>query len=233
MLPMADDTNILRLDRVSVDESHGYDVGLRDVSLSLDRGQLALVLLERPHFNIPLADVAGGVQLADEGTASFCDRDWCHTLATRAARQRGSIGRIFSGRAWVSNLDVDENILLPQRHYSSRSEEELRSEAEELAKRFGLAELPSTRPAQTPPRDLIKSGCVRAFLGDPKLLLLERPEHGAYPDLMPPLISGLQSLRDKGSAVLWLTNLNEVFDEPALKPTARYRMNGPSMNAMS
>src|SRR5260221_51948 len=99
MPPMAESNQILRLEHVTVDESHGYDVGLRDVSLTMNSGDLALILLERPNFNTPLADVAGGVQFADEGMACFCDRDWCHTGAGRAARQRGQIGRIFSGRS--------------------------------------------------------------------------------------------------------------------------------------
>jgi phospholipid/cholesterol/gamma-HCH transport system ATP-binding protein len=230
---MPDSTNILQLDHVTVDESHGYDVGLRDASLSLDSGEMALILLERPNFNIPLADVASGVLFADEGKACFGDRDWSHTLASRAGQQRGQIGRIFAGRSWVSNLDVDENILLPQRHHSSRSEDELRTEAADLAKLFGLSELPTSRPAQTSPQDLLRAACVRAFLGKPKLLLLERPEHGAYPGLVPPLLSAVKSARGKGAAVIWLTNLQEVFDDPQMNPTARYRMQGPSLNRVT
>ena len=230
---MPDSVNILQFEHVTVDETHGYDVGLRDVSLSLDGGELALVLLERPNFNIPLADVAGGVLLADEGKACFGDRDWAHTLASRAGRQRGLIGRMFAGRAWVSNLDVDENILLPQRHHSSRSDAELRAEAVDLAKLFGLSELPTARPAQTSAQDLLRAACVRAFLGEPKLLLLERPEHGAYPGLVPPLQSAVAAARAKGVAVMWLTNLQEVFDDPQMSPTVRYRMQGPSLNRVT
>ena len=44
---MSDNPNILLLENVTVDETHGYDVGLRDVSLSLNEGDFAIVLLQR------------------------------------------------------------------------------------------------------------------------------------------------------------------------------------------
>lgn len=229
---MSDNLNILLLESVTVDETHGYDVGLRDASLSLNQGELTMVLLQRPFFNIPLADIANGVLCADEGKASFGGRDWRHTSASRAERQRGQIGRMFDGPAWVSNLDVDENILLPQRHHCSIPDAQLRADAELLATSFGLNALPSTRPSMTAPQELRRCACVRAFLGEPKLLLLERPEHGAYPALMAPLMAGIQAARTRGGAVLWITNLIEVFDEAELKPTARYRMEGPLLQAV-
>ena len=37
--------------------------------------------------------------------------------------------------------------------------------------------------------DLQRAACVRAFLGTPDLVLLERPDEGVYPDIMPPLIN--------------------------------------------
>jgi len=224
---MSDNPDILLLENVSVDETHGYDVGLRDVSLKLNQGELAIVLLQRPFFNIPLADVINGIFCADGGTASFCGRDWRHTSASRAERQRGRIGRMFDGPAWVSNLDVDENILLPQRHHCTIPDAQLRADAEMLAKSFGLNGLPATRPSQTAPQDLRRCACVRAFLGEPGLLLLERPEHSAYPALMAPLMTNIKTARERGGAVLWITNLIEVYDETELKPTARYRMEGP------
>ena len=224
---MSDDLNILQLENVTVAETHGYDVGLRDVSLTIHKSELALVLLERPFFNIPLADIAAGILFPDAGKASYGGRDWRHTLATRAQMQRGQIGRIFDGTSWVSNLDIDENILLPQRHHCSITDAQLRANAELLAKSFGLNGLPGVRPSQASPQELRRCACVRAFLGEPKLLLLERPEHGLFPALMAPLLLNIHTARERGGAALWITNLTEVFDNPELKPTARYRMVGP------
>jgi phospholipid/cholesterol/gamma-HCH transport system ATP-binding protein len=227
---MADSPYLLQFADVTVeDEAHDYDVGLAEVSVALRPGELAVVLLERPRFRTPLADVASGIVEPDRGRVLLQGRDWCHTLATRASRMRSQIGRIFDGRAWVSNLDVDENVLLPQSHHSSRSPAELEHDAQALARHFGLPELPTIRPARASPDELHRSACVRAFLGDPELLLLERPEHGLFPAIVAPLIAAVDAARERGAAGIWLTNLPEIFNDPALRPTARFRMDGPAL----
>src|SRR5438552_14935358 len=118
---MPDPDPILSLDHVSVEDAADYDVDLLNVSLTLNAGDLALVLLERPNFHTPLADTAGGLVRPDEGKVLFLGRDFYRLLLpSRAAALRGQIGRVFDGRAWVSNLDVDENVLLPHLHLGSR-----------------------------------------------------------------------------------------------------------------
>ena len=51
-------------------------------------------------------------------------------------------------------------------------------------------------------------------------------------DLIAPLIAAVQEARARGAAVFWLTNVAEVFENPELIPTARYRMQGPSLRAV-
>ena len=222
--------HILRFAGVTIeDEAHDYDVGLLDVSFELRPGELMMILLERPRFRTPIADAASGLVAPDAGKIHFAGRDWRHCSATRASRQRAIIGRVFQGRAWVSNLDVDENILLLLRHHTSRPTRDIRAEAKALALRFGLTELPAIRPARATVEQLHRSACVRAFLGDPKLLLLERPEHGLYPQIMEPLIQSLDAARARGAAAVWMTNLPELFDDPPLRAASRLRMQGPAL----
>jgi phospholipid/cholesterol/gamma-HCH transport system ATP-binding protein len=222
---------ILEFKSVTIeDEAHVYDVGLREVSLALRPGDLALVMLQRPWFRVPLADAAQGLAEPDRGQVLYKGRDWRSTLATRAARQRYRTGRVFEGHSWISNLDVDENVLLPSHHHASRSEEQLRSEADSLARRFGLADgLPRVRPAKATAEELRRSACVRAFLGEPELLLLERPAQTIHDAVRQPLIDAIAAARARGVAVLWLTSLAEAFDDEGFRPTVRYRMQGPAL----
>ena len=224
---MAAPANILELRDVSAD-SGGYDIGLTGISLTLAAGDLAIVLLQRPNFNIPLADVASGLTVATTGEVIFSGRSWRDMSATRAGAERGRIGRIFGGHAWVSNLNVDENILLPSRYHKNLRDADLRAEADALAKQFGLPGLPESRPSATSAGDLHRAAAVRAFLGTPALLLLERPEHGLYPEILAPLLAAVATARQRGAAVLWLTNLAEVFNDPHLNPTRRIEMDGSS-----
>jgi phospholipid/cholesterol/gamma-HCH transport system ATP-binding protein len=185
---------------------------------------LALVMLERPRFRTPIGDAAQGLIEPDAGRVLFVGRDWQRTLATRASVQRFSIGRVFEGHSWISNLDIDENVLLPSRHHTSRPEAELREEAEKLSRHFGLSELPTIRPARASADDLRRAACVRAFMGEPRLLILERPAQTIHVSNHGPLTAAVGAARKRGAAVLWLTSLPEVFDDAELRPNLRFRM---------
>jgi phospholipid/cholesterol/gamma-HCH transport system ATP-binding protein len=211
------------------DEAHEYDVSLKEVTFALGAGELALVMLARPRFRTPIADAAEGLIEPDAGRVRFNGRDWQRTLATRAAAQRFSIGRVFEGQSWISNLDIDENILLPSHHHTRRPDAELRQEAEKLSRHFGLTELPTIRPARASGDDLRRAACVRAFFGEPKLVILERPAQTIHASNHGPLTAAIDAARKRGAAVLWLTSLAEVFEDADLRPSRRLRMEGERM----
>ncbi|MCP4451563.1 MAG: hypothetical protein GY809_08885, partial [Planctomycetes bacterium] len=119
---------------------------------------------------------------------------------------RGRIGRVRPGSAWVGNLDIDENILLPQLHHTHRSETDLRQEALALCRTFGLDDLPRTRPTWTPRDVCQKAQWVRALLGEPQLLILEHPDETASDRDHTRLVESVDAARTRGAAVLWITS---------------------------
>ena len=225
-------TLVLELDRATAESHAGYDAGLYDVSLALAPGDLALVRLESDAVRLPLADVASGVLDLESGAARFGGDDWARMSLTQSAKCRGRIGRTFEGHAWVSNLDVDENVLLARRHHTAATDAELADEAATLARHFGLPGLPRGRPNQTRRQDLQRAALVRAFIGSPLLLVLERPEHGVHPQVMPPLMNAVRAACKRGAAVLWLTNYADVWNDAGIRPTARYAASGAQVLAV-
>lgn len=226
---MPDPSPILELTGVTVEVDPSYDSAIWNVNLRLMPGELALVRLERGHMRLPLADVAEGLIDPQEGTVRFLNDEWRRLFPSEAARRRGHIGRVFEGFGWISNLDVDENVMLARRHHGGRKTSEWVSEASTLARTFGLPGLPKGRPAHIRAQDLQRAACVRAFLGKPDLIILERPEMGVYPEIMRPLMYTLRTARAGGAAVLWLTSENGVWNDPGVKPTYRYVMSGSRM----
>ena len=155
--------------------------------------------------------------------------DWARMGFSQANRERGRIGRTFEGIGWVANLDVDENVILSERHHTWRSDSDLLNEADTLARQFGLDALPRTRPSQTKRLDLARASLVRAFMGSPRFLALERPEMSSYPDIMPALLKQTTAARQRGAAVLWMTNRPEIWQEAEVRPTIRFTMSGDTM----
>ena len=206
----------LRLDQVGFDEGTATDGRGVVVDMALEAGELLLVELKSEDKGPPLADLAAGLVAPVRGDVWFAGVSWSQRGAEDHARARSRIGRVFEGQGWVSNLDLDENITLAQRHHTARDPAEIQAEAEAWARRLGLAGLPVTRPAWTPPRERSIGQWIRALLGEPLLLLLERPTRDVTREDVSALMDAVQERRAAGVAVMWLTSDERVLGQRAL-----------------
>src|SRR4051794_15045733 len=224
--------SIVKFGNVTVESSAQYETGLSNITFALNPGDLLLVRIERENERLPLADAAEGLAPPSQGTVTFLDEDWKSLSADDAAAQRGKIGRLFEDEGWISDLDVDENILLAQLHHTERTEADIIKEALEIARMFGLPGLPRGRPGKVRRWDLRKAACIRAFLGQPTFIILEQPVRGVYADFMSPLVNAVQSARARGAAVLWTATDPHIWNNPRIRPTTRARMLGSELHPM-
>jgi len=216
--------NILRFKKVKLVTEQGGGGETIDFEMNLDGGDLALVNLERPRFGSILADACCGLHQAAEGSIFFLGKDWSLLPSNTANALRGRIGRVFTFGNWINRLTLLENILLPQLHHTSRKFTELRNQAVHLAEHFGLPGLPTGLPDDAMRTDHQRAACIRAFLGQPSLILLEEPTFGVYPEILPPLINAIRNACDRGCGVIWLTLEDHIWNDPLLPATHRYRL---------
>jgi phospholipid/cholesterol/gamma-HCH transport system ATP-binding protein len=191
-----------------------------------------LVRIERENERLPLADATEGLVPPGQGSVMFLGEDWQRMSAGHADAQRGKIGRLFEDEGWISDLDVDQNIMLSQRYHTLRSEEDIMEEALKLVRVFGLPGLPRGRPGSMRRWDLRKAACVRAFLGQPTFIILEQPVRGVYADLMAPMINAVQSARKRGAAVLWTLTDPKIWNHSSIRTTTRARMVGSELRVV-
>lgn len=220
---------ILEFEQVAIEGGHPYDTAIWGVTFQLAAGQLMIVRLERGHMRIPLADAAQGLAEPIQGVVRFLGRDWRERRQAELIAARSQIGRVFDEPGWLTELDMDDNITLAPRHHTKRSEAAIRDEASELARHFSLPGLPQGRSSQVRLPDLRRAACVRAFIGEPALLILENPTAGVYPEIMPALMARIKAVRARGAAVLWTTTEWEVWNDPGIRPTFRATMSGSQM----
>jgi len=224
---------VLEFRQVATHGGHLYDTAIWQVSFTLRRGELALVQLEAGHLRTPLADAAQGLVEPLQGSVHFLGASWVQMSLAAKSAARAKIGRVFEEPGWIAELSMDENIVLAQQHHSRRSLASIRDEAAELARRFSLPGLPLGKPSEMRAPDLRRSACVRAFLGEPQLLILERPSAGIYPVIMPALMASVRAARERGAAVLWTTDNAEELRDPGIKPTMCCSMAGSQMSVLS
>ncbi len=197
-------TSILRFENASLAAQPPYAQDLTAITLEVAAGEAQLVVTDMLPDGFPLADLAAGLVAPDEGRVYFAGTDWQARHPDEAAAARGRIGRVFEKRGWISNLDVDENITLAQRHHTTRPLAEIEAEALALAKQFGFEDLPRMRPALLRTGELRRAAWIRALLGAPMLLLLEHPLRELSNAAGAPLLAAVQAACAHGAAALWI-----------------------------
>lgn len=194
------------------------------IDLSLAAGETLLVHATRPRQGSLLADACAGVVTPTAGQALFMGHDWQQLDAEDSNALRSLMGRVFSTNNWFDHLDMVDNILLPHLHHTTSPREQLLEDAARLARRFGLPGLPRGLHLDLTPAESRRAACVRAFLGSPRLIVLESPTDGAYPELVAPLVNAVRSACDRGAAVVWITPSQRLWRDPSIPVTRRVRL---------
>jgi len=173
------------------------------LSLRLQPGECALIEAADFRQLAVFADLCGGLIKPQSGIVRFLGRDWQELPDDYAAAMRGRIGRVFASGAWVPFVNLETNILLPLLHHTWQDHGDLRSEALALAHRFGLPGLPLDRPEELSSADLDSAALVRAFLGEPLLVLVE-DQSGMSAHFSSAVFNAIATTCDRGGAVVWL-----------------------------
>lgn len=221
---------ILALSNVRSVDLFGRSAGALD--LQLEPGELALIDARDLPLASGFADLCCGLHHPADGEVRFLQRDWSAQPGEMADALRGLIGRVMANPGWLRFLDASTNVLLQQIHHTRSDLEALREEAARLATHFGLPGLPNGPMAELSAGDQMRVGLVRAFVGEPKLVILESPVQGLYQDMVPALLNRLWEVRDRGGAAIWLTRSRMIWDNPLFPATHRLRLDHQGLSQL-
>jgi len=200
------------------------------LDLCLTRGDCALVESPDPARATALADLCSGMTALRGGEVRFMGYDWTALDDKRAAALRGRIGRIHQRGAWIDTLGTHINIMLPRLHHTRDPEPLVARAATELARQLGLPGLPLARPDRLSEGDLMRAACVRAFLGEPRLLLLETTISPDHAELATPLLALLSRALDRGAAAVCFTRDASFWRARPFPVTHRLRLLDNGLN---
>jgi phospholipid/cholesterol/gamma-HCH transport system ATP-binding protein len=215
---------ILRFNDTVFTSTTGGIAGSDEVNLSVCGGDLVLIRLAFLEQTAAFADACAGIIQPGSGSVSFLGRNWAELPPDQANALRGRIGRVFKTGNWVNHLSLMDNIMLPQHHHTRRAARRLCDEAGQLAEQFGLPGLPLGLPGDLTAADLQRAACVRAFMGQPLLILLEEPTSGIFLEIISALMRAVREARERGAAVIWLTRKDLIWNDQTLPVTKRYRL---------
>jgi phospholipid/cholesterol/gamma-HCH transport system ATP-binding protein len=202
----------------------GGALPLATLRLELCDGDFAVIEVPGPRRGAAFADLCSGLAALAGGQVRFLGRDWSQMPRDHADALRGHIGRLFHQPIRPDTPDVAARVLLGRLHHTRIPEADVRAEAVALAQRFGLPGLPAGPARRVSEPDLLRAACVRAFLGSPRLLILELPMAAQGDDLPEALLAAGAAARGQGAAVMWLAAPGPVLRDPIVQPTHRLRL---------
>ena len=210
----------------------GERMPLAALDLTLSEGDFAVIEVPGSRRGAAFADLCSGLVPLTAGTVRFLGRDWQSTPRRHADALRGHIGRLFHLPLHPDTQDVANRLLLARLHHSLKPEAALRAEGATLAQRFGLPGLPAGPARYLTELDLLRAACVRAFLGQPRLVILELPGTAQQDDLLPALLEVGAEARGQGVAVMWLAGPGPAMRDRSVRPTHRLRLSDVELAPM-
>ena len=119
---------------------------------------------------------------------------------------RRSIGFVFQQKGLFSHLSAKENIVLPLVAVHGWQPQDAERRADELLKRFGLAEHGSKRPAELSGGQQQRAAIARAAAPKPKLLLLDEPTSALDPEYTVEVLDVVNELKAAGIDFIIVTH---------------------------
>jgi sulfate transport system ATP-binding protein len=151
----------------------GSVVGLDDVSLHVDTGELVALLGPSGSGKTTLLRIIAGLETADRGHVFFAGED-----ATDARVRDRGVGFVFQHYALFKHMTVAENVAFGLRVMPSDrrpSESKIREKVEQLLDLVQLEGLAKRFPAQLSGGQTQRVALARALAVEPKVLLLDEP----------------------------------------------------------
>ncbi len=188
---------------------------LRNVSLSLNRGDLRFVYGPSGSGKSTLLLCAGGLLRPDQGVITLSDRNpYALTSEARSQLRARHVGFVFQQFHLMPYLSVIDNVLAPT--LASVSTDDQRPRAEELIERFGLVPRRNHPPSELSIGERQRVALARALLHQPMLLLADEPTGNLDQDNGKRVMDALREYAAAGGAVMIVTHDRELRDADAL-----------------
>ena len=154
----------------------------RGLSCSCPRGQISVVLGGSGSGKTTLLRMIACLDQPDRGQI-WMDGDIEITgLPERQKnRIRRNVGMLFQHGALLDAMSVYNNVALPLREHTKRSETEIREEVHRIFESVGLEDVDHLLPAQLSGGMLKRAALARALITEPQILLCDEPFSGLDP----------------------------------------------------
>ena len=194
-----------------INKSFGSLQVLRDVSLTVQRGELLAIVGPSGAGKTTLLQIAGTLDRPDSGSVLYSGEDVMRLRDRRLSAFRNShIGFIFQFHRLLPEFSALENVMMPAL-IGGMPRRKARAKAAELLELLGLTDRADHRPAQMSGGECQRVAVARALINEPSVVLADEPTGALDSAKRQEMQHLFTSLRDRlGQTFVLVTHSDEL-----------------------
>jgi glutamate transport system ATP-binding protein len=178
---------------------------LRDVNLSIDRGEVVVVIGPSGSGKSTLCRAINRLETIDSGRIVF-DGQQLPAEGRALARLRSDVGMVFQSFNLFAHKSILENVTLGPTKVRRESASAARQRAHALLERVGIRDQADKYPAQLSGGQQQRAAIARALAMQPKAMLFDEPTSALDPEMVGEVLDVMTSLAREGMTMIVVTH---------------------------
>ena len=195
--------NVLEL--VHLEKSFGDHRVLRDINLTVKRGEVISVIGSSGSGKstmlrcINLLEEPSGGQILHEGVDIM-------SKEIKLTQYRSKVGMVFQQFNLFANMTALDNCVKPQMIVLKRSKEEAEKIAREFIAKVGMSDYVNAKPHQLSGGQKQRIAIARALSMNPEVILFDEPTSALDPEMVGEVLEVMKNLAEAGYTMIVVTH---------------------------
>ncbi|HLL67586.1 MAG TPA: amino acid ABC transporter ATP-binding protein [Micromonosporaceae bacterium] len=178
---------------------------LRDVDLSVDRGEVVVIIGPSGSGKSTLCRAVNRLEPINSGEIVF-DGQPLPAEGRALARLRSEVGMVFQSFNLFAHKTVLDNVMLGPLKVRKEKREVVRDRATKLLERVGIADQADKYPAQLSGGQQQRAAIARALAMQPKAMLFDEPTSALDPEMVGEVLDVMTGLAGDGMTMVVVTH---------------------------
>ncbi len=186
-------------------KKYGENVVLRDINLSVQKGEVIVVVGPSGCGKSTLLRCINALEPIQGGRV-LLDGEEIDPKGRDLAKKRQKIGMVFQSYELFPHLNVMDNLLIAPRKVQKRDKSEAEKEARELLAKVGLSDKEKSYPRELSGGQKQRVAIVRALCMHPEILLFDEVTAALDPEMVREVLNVMLSLAKQGRTMIIVTH---------------------------
>ena len=178
---------------------------LQDINLSIDRGEVVVVIGPSGSGKSTLCRAINRLEPIDKGTITI-DGSPLPQEGKELARLRADVGMVFQSFNLFAHKTILENVTLGPIKVRGESKSDAEAKAKRLLDRVGVAQQSNKYPAQLSGGQQQRVAIARALAMEPKVMLFDEPTSALDPEMIKEVLDVMVDLAQGGMTMVVVTH---------------------------